>query len=105
MNLESLQKLVDEATPIEFWQKRTNKCGQVFGLWYRHFAEGPHTNREQALKDADFLCAARTAMPLLIEVAKQAADIGHDVWCGHGGGGCDCNRSELSKALAALEEA
>lgn len=60
--------------------------------------------------DASFIAASRTALPLLIEVAKEAAEIPHDSWCGHGNadkrlGWCDCNRRELSAALAALEEA
>ncbi len=66
MSLESLQKLVDEATfpdqePLEI------PYGQNWTAIY-----GAVANQEQAQKDGLFCIKARTYMPLLIEVAKAA---------------------------------
>lgn len=63
-------EISSKATPEKYW-KNLGK-GQCYGLWYRHFMEGPHTDGEQAKRDATWAEFARTALPRLAQAYLDA---------------------------------
>lgn len=100
MKLEDIKKLCDEATPKELWCKSYIPANEEGTHWR---SLGPIAfGMDQAIKDSEFIAAARTLLPKLLAVAEDAAKI------------CDEQRdsSELMKdvmrcrtSLAALEAA
>lgn len=80
MTLDELQKICDEATPGP-WERLNQVQSTELGR-LRAFATGP-VHKEisskyidsignKAFSDAEFITAARTYMPLLIEVTRAA---------------------------------
>lgn len=74
--LEYLAKVASERTAAKYWYQCVK--GQVFGLFYRHFVEGPHCNKESAERDVEYSRVMGTVADELIAVVMAAENSSPD---------------------------